>query len=266
MPHYTPFIATIVFALVLAYAAGALALQAQALADRRLSRWPASLSARSRPASLPITARAELSEIGVILLMFGVGLHFSLGDLLAVRAIAIPGARADRDRDGARRGARVAARLVRSSRVSCSGWRCRSRARSCCCARSKEQRALDTGRGRIAVGWLIVEDLATVLVLVLLPALGRCSAAMPTRRTARRERLLSLGVTLAKVGAFVALMLFVGRRAIPWLLIAWPAPARASCSRCRCSRSRSASRSGRRGSSVCRSRSARSSRADPRES
>ena len=87
----------------------------------------------------------------------------------------------------------------------------------------QERRLIDTERGRIAVGWLIVEDLAMVLALVLLPALagllggGGSDAAGPRGRQ-RRIWSASLGITLAKVAAFVALMLVVGRRVIPWML------------------------------------------------
>ena len=221
MPHYTPLIATIVFALVLAYAAGALAL--------RLKLAPIVGYLLAGVAGRPFTPgfvadqplAAELSEIGVILLMFGVGLHFSLGDLLAVRAIAIPGA-AVQIAFATMLGLALAwaARLVRSAQGSCSGSRCRSRARSCCCARSKSETACSKrSRGRIAVGWLIVEDLAMVLVLGAAAA-ARGDARWPRRIAAHAGANIyaTLGITFAKVAAFVAFMLIVGRRAIPWLL------------------------------------------------
>ena len=161
---------------------------------------------------------SQLAEIGVILLMFGVGLHFSPEDLLAVRKIAIPGALVQ-----------IAAATVLGMFVShLWGWPwgsgfvfglCLSVASTVVLLRALEDRgALETGEGRIAVGWLIVEDLVTVLVLVLLPALavplgGDPGAAGPTG---------SLGVeiawTLAKVAAFIGVMFVVGRRAVPWLL------------------------------------------------
>ena len=109
-----------------------------------------------------------------MLLMFGVGLHFSLDDLLAVRAIALPGALVQIAVATAL-GAAVAHALGLEPRrrASCSGSRSRSRARWCCCARSRAAALLDSLNGRIAVGWLVVEDLVMVLVLVLLPAARR---------------------------------------------------------------------------------------------
>ena len=114
----------------------------------------------------------QLAEIGVILLMFGVGLQFHLEELLAVRRVAIPGAIvAERGGDGPRRRGRARARLGLGRRPSCSAWRCRSPAPSCWSACSPTTRDLHTQAGHIAVGWLVVEDLFTVIVLVLLPAL-----------------------------------------------------------------------------------------------
>ncbi|AXK71008.1 Kef family K(+) transporter [Lysobacter sp. TY2-98] len=151
----------------------------------------------------------QLAEIGVILLMFGVGLHFSLRDLLDVKNIAVPGA------------------LVQIAVVTALGWGLArligwpnvtgivfglalSVASTVVVLRGlEERRLLDTSRGRIAVGWLIVEDLAMVLALVLLPALGGREGG-------------SLGgallTTIAKVGGFVVFMLLVGKRVIPWIL------------------------------------------------
>ena len=155
---------------------------------------PGSRSARSRRASSPTPrSRSELAEIGVILLMFGVGIHFSIRDLLAVRRDRDPGrGRPDRRRDGPRDRARRRARLGHRRRASSSGWRSRSRARSSCCAPSTDRGELDTPQGRIAVGWLIVEDLFTVVVLVLLPTIapllgGDAAAARPTRSGAHRR-------------------------------------------------------------------------------
>jgi CPA2 family monovalent cation:H+ antiporter-2 len=159
----------------------------------------------------------QLAEVGVILLMFGVGLHFSLDDLLKVRGIAIPGA------------------VVQILVASALGWGLSqvlgwtllqglvfglalSVASTVVLLRALEdQRLLDSKRGRIAVGWLIVEDLVMVLVLVLLP--GLATALSSTGGALDWGPLLaSLGWTLAKVVAFVALMLLVGRRVIPWVL------------------------------------------------
>jgi CPA2 family monovalent cation:H+ antiporter-2 len=160
---------------------------------------------------------AQLAEIGVMLLMFGVGLHFSLDDLLAVRKIALPGALVQI----------VVATLLGAALATWWGWSpggalvfglALSVASTVVLLRALESLGLlDSFTGRIAVGWLVVEDLAMVLVLVLLPplaeALGGGSAsanAAPVWQT--------LGLTLLQVGGFVALMLVVGRRVFPWLL------------------------------------------------
>ena len=167
----------------------------------------------------------ELAEIGVILLMFGVGLHFSLKDLLSVRAIAIPGAiGADRGRHAAGLRPRLVARLVARRRPGVRpGAVGREHRRAA--AALQERRLIETERGRIAVGWLIVEDLAMVLALVLLPALaGVLGGGERAQRASIRSRRGStsawgvLALTLVKVAAFVALMLVVGRRVIPWVL------------------------------------------------
>ncbi|HWB42180.1 MAG TPA: YbaL family putative K(+) efflux transporter [Gemmatimonadales bacterium] len=150
----------------------------------------------------------QLAEIGVILLMFGVGLHFSLGDLLAVRRIAVPGAVAQI----------AVASLLGGAVAHLWGWSwteglvfglALSVASTVVLLRALEERGvLDSVDGRIAVGWLIVEDLATVLALVLLPALAAPSEGLSA----------TLAITFGKVVAFLALMLVVGRRAVPWLL------------------------------------------------
>jgi CPA2 family monovalent cation:H+ antiporter-2 len=164
---------------------------------------------------------SQLAEIGVILLMFGVGLHFSIGDLLAVRKIAVPGAVAQIG----------LATLLGTIVARVWGWpwggsivfgMALSVASTVVLLRALEERGmLESADGRIAVGWLIVEDLATVLALVLLPALavplgGSTQAVGATASGATVATAILL--TLAKVAAFLALMLFVGRRAVPWLL------------------------------------------------
>jgi CPA2 family monovalent cation:H+ antiporter-2 len=171
------------------------------------------------------TLAPQLAEIGVILLMFGVGLHFSLKDLMSVKAIAIPGAVAQIG----------VATLMGMAMAWILGWTigaglvfglALSVASTVVLLRAlQERRLVETHRGRIAVGWLIVEDLAMVLALVLLPALagllGDGSNASPATMAAQAGG-QSLGmiilITLAKVAAFVALMLVVGRRVIPWIL------------------------------------------------
>jgi CPA2 family monovalent cation:H+ antiporter-2 len=162
----------------------------------------------------------QLAEIGVMLLMFGVGLHFSLDDLLEVKWIAIPGALAQI----------ALATLLGMGLAWAMGWAplhgfvfglALSVASTVVLLRAMEQRRLlDTRRGRIAIGWLIVEDLVMVLALVLLPSLGGMlgeGGARPDDITFGAI-LAALGLTLFKVALFVAVMLLVGRRVIPWTL------------------------------------------------
>ena len=157
----------------------------------------------------------ELAEIGVILLMFGVGLHFSVDTLLRVRKIALPGAVVQI----------VVATAIGAAISKWWGWDLTaglvfglalSVASTVVLLRALEQRnELDTDQGRIAVGWLIVEDLAMVLALVFLPALG---AATQGEAIAPLALAKSLGFTTLKVALFVALMLVGGRKAVPWIL------------------------------------------------
>ncbi len=180
----------------------------------------------------------QLAEIGVILLMFGVGLHFSLKDLMAVRAIALPGAIVQ-----------IAAATAMGAGLALAwGWSfgaglvfglALSVASTVVLLRALEEHALiDSDKGRIAVGWLIVEDLAMVLALVLLPALapalggaeagshGGAAHPLAEKIGALLGHGLSdnlwvmLAVTIVKVALFVAVMLVGGRRFVPWLLAA----------------------------------------------
>ena len=165
----------------------------------------------------------QLAEVGVILLMFGVGLHFSWRDLMSVRAIALPGAVAQ---------IAAATGLGWLMGHYWMGWShgasivfglSLSVASTVVLLRALEdRRLLDTHRGRVAVGWLIVEDIAMVLALVLLPPLAGLmggEAVDPATGEAVRDSVTStLFTTLAKVGAFMAFMLIVGRRVIPWIL------------------------------------------------
>jgi CPA2 family monovalent cation:H+ antiporter-2 len=216
VPHHTPLIATLVSAFVLAFVAGMLA---QRL---RLSPIVGYLLAGVvigpfTPGIVADQAIApELSELGVILLMFGVGLHFSLGDLLEVKAIAIPGAIAQ-IAFATGLGLLLAWGLDWSFGAGLVFGLALSVASTVVLLRAlEERRLLETSRGRIAVGWLIVEDLAMVLALVLLPAL---SGLLGGRVEGGGGNLFAtLGLTLGKVTAFVAIMLIVGRRVIPWLL------------------------------------------------
>jgi len=164
----------------------------------------------------------QLSEIGVILLMFGVGLHFSIKDLMSVRNIALPGAVAQIATATAI-GLGLALGLGWSIGVGLVFGLSLSVASTVVLLRALEERnALQSSEGKIAVGWLIVEDLAMVLALVLLPALadvlGGDSSALHAPGTSQNVW-LSLLITLGKVALFVALALVVGTRFVPWLLM-----------------------------------------------
>ncbi|WP_257166546.1 YbaL family putative K(+) efflux transporter [Bradyrhizobium sp. SRS-191] len=225
MPHDTPLIATIVAGLGLAFVFGALAqrfrfppLVGYLLAGVAVGPFTPGFVADQALAT-------ELAELGIILLMFGVGLHFSLKDLMSVRAIAVPGAVVQI----------TVATLMGMALSWAMGWSiggglvfglALSVASTVVLLRAlQERRLMDTERGRIAVGWLIVEDLAMVLALVLIPAFaslqngnGDVAAADPL---AARFGLGLTGVlllTFAKIGVFMAVMLVVGRRLIPWIL------------------------------------------------
>lgn len=160
---------------------------------------------------------AQLAEIGVMLLMFGVGLHFSFADLMAVRRIAVPGALVQI----------AVATLMGMGVASMWGWSLGaslvlglslSVASTVVLLRALEsQGLLRSTQGQIAIGWLIVEDLVMVMVLVLLPALAPILVADPasTASNASAGLLDAVGMTLLKVGAFIAFMLLVGRRLLP---------------------------------------------------
>ncbi|ODV41993.1 sodium:proton antiporter [Cupriavidus sp. UYMMa02A] len=163
---------------------------------------------------------SQLSEIGVMLLMFGVGLHFSLKDLLAVKRIAVPGAVVQMALATAL-GAGVAwlwdwqwgSGLIFGLSLSCAS--------TVVLLKALETRGvLESMNGRIAVGWLVVEDLATVLVLVLLPPLAGILGGSAGDAAAADATPLwtTIGLTLLQVGAFIALMLVAGRRVLPWFL------------------------------------------------
>jgi CPA2 family monovalent cation:H+ antiporter-2 len=160
---------------------------------------------------------SQLSEIGVMLLMFGVGLHFSFNDLLAVKRIAVPGAIVQ-----------MALATVLGAVLAYSwGWTigeglifglALSCASTVVLLKALESRGiLDSMNGKIAVGWLVVEDLATVMVLVLMPPLaGVLGGTLSAESTAPLWQTIS--VTVLQVGVFIALMLVVGKRVLPWLL------------------------------------------------
>ena len=161
---------------------------------------------------------AQLAEIGVMLLMFGVGLHFAVDDLLAVRKIALPGAVVQM----------VAATALGTGVATAWGWPfgtalvfgiSLSVASTVVLLKALESRGiLDSANGRIAVGWLVVEDLAMVLVLVLLPALAPSLGGTAPEGSSTYDAGVTVLITLAQVGAFIAFMLIVGRRFFPWAL------------------------------------------------
>ena len=228
MPHETALIATVAAGLALAFLLGLVAVRFRVppilgylLAGVAVGPFTPGFVADAGLAS-------QLAEIGVILLMFGVGLHFSIGDLIAVRRIAVPGA--------------IVQILVATGLGTLVahfwGWSwptglvfglSLSVASTVVLLRALEDvGALESSDGRIAVGWLIVEDLVTVLALVLLPVFadlvgasppGAATTAAPAAQAAAEGSVwVTLGITLAKIVAFLALMLAFGRRAIPWLL------------------------------------------------
>ena len=165
-----------------------------------------------------VALAGQLAEIGVMLLMLGVGLHFSLDDLLAVKRIAIPGALLQI----------LVATAMGMATATWWGWGlgaslvfglALSVASTVVLLRALESRGvLASVNGQIAVGWLIVEDLVMVLVLVLLPALAPLLGGAGANAAQGQSLWATLGITLAKVGAFIALMLVVGRRVFPRLL------------------------------------------------
>lgn len=155
---------------------------------------------------------AELAEIGVILLMFGVGLHFSVRDLLEVRKVALPGAIAQ-SATATALGVLLGLSLGWSLMAGLVFGLALSVASTVVLLRALESRNLvETERGRIAIGWLIVEDIFTVLALVMLPAIAGAASGEGG------SPVLSFGTTILKLVAFVALMVVVGRRVIPWAL------------------------------------------------
>lgn len=225
MPHDTPLIATIVIGLCLAFIFGAIAtrLKISPLVGYLLAGVIAGPHTPGFVADQDLIL--QLAEIGVILLMFGVGLHFSLKDLLSVKAIAVPGALAQ-----------IAAAAALGTGLGLAlGWDVQagmvfglalSTASTVVLLRAmQERRLIDTERGRIAIGWLIVEDLAMVMALVLLPAIASVTGrAQGMAASDPIVTWLGLGIggtillTVAKVVLFIVLMLVVGRKVIPWLL------------------------------------------------
>ncbi|MDQ2702520.1 MAG: Kef family K(+) transporter [Pseudomonadota bacterium] len=217
MPHHTSLIAMLVYGFVLAFILGALAnrLRLSPLVGYLLAgvvAGPFTPGFVGDPELAP-----QLAEIGVILLMFGVGLHFSLRDLMSVRNIAIPGAVAQI----------TVATLLGWGMAELMGWShiaglvfgfSLATASTVVLLRAmEERRLLESRRGKIAVGWLIVEDLACVIALVMIPALAGALQG-GDGEVGGGEILKALALTFGKVAAFVAFMLIVGRKAIPWIL------------------------------------------------
>jgi CPA2 family monovalent cation:H+ antiporter-2 len=224
MDHH-PLIATIALGLVLAFIFGAVAqrLRVSPLVGYLIA---GIVVGPYTPGFVADQAMASaLAEIGVILLMFGVGLHFSLNSLLAVKSIAVPGAIVQM----------AVATFLGMGLVWLQGWPVEAGLifglalavpSTVVMTRTlQDRRLLETNRGRIAVGWLVVEDLIMVLVLVLIPPLTELmreaatgvdtSAISPWQR---RDILTTFAITLGQVAAFIAVMLVVGRRVIPWIL------------------------------------------------
>ncbi|MEO0035965.1 MAG: hypothetical protein RLZZ501_1988 [Pseudomonadota bacterium] len=219
MPHDTPLIATIAMSLLFALAGGWVAsrLRLPPLVGYLLAGIAVGPFTPGYVANAELAR--ELAELGVILLMFGVGLHFSVRELWAVRRIALPGAVAQI----------AVATAIGAALAHSWGWSlpagvvfglALSVASTVVLLRALEERKMIDGlNGRIAVGWLIVEDLAMIVALVLLPALAAAvNGAGPLTLDRLVELLPELGLTLVKVGLFIALMLIAGRKAVPWIL------------------------------------------------
>ena len=220
MPHEETLIATLAISLALAFVFGLIAVRLRLpplvgylLAGIVIGPYTPGLEA-------DVHLAPQLAEIGVMLLMFGVGTHFSLRDLMSVKGIALPGAVAQI----------VVATALGAGAAHLWGWSlgggivfglALSVASTVVLLRALEQQGtLESADGRIAVGWLIVEDLVMVLALVLLPALAPAlGGEAPAGHGAPAGELWqTLALTLGKVALFVVLMLVVGARVFPWVL------------------------------------------------
>ncbi len=214
MPHNISLISTIAVSLLFAFVGGTLAtkLRLPALVGYLLAGVMVGPFTPGFVADVELAP--QLAEIGVMLLMFGVGMHCSPADLLAVRRVAIPGAL----------GQMAAATVMGALLSHYWGWSLiagllfglsLSVASTVVLLRALSANGLqDSEAGRIAVGWLIVEDLVMVLLLVMLPALLSTSSGTADTGTVW----MTLGITLGKVALFIALMLVLGRKLFPWLL------------------------------------------------
>jgi CPA2 family monovalent cation:H+ antiporter-2 len=218
MPHDNPLIALLVIGLGLAFVLGTVAhrLKVSPLVGYLLA---GVLVGPFTPGFDADQALAlQLAEVGVILLMFGVGLHFSIKDLLSVRAIALPAAVLQMGVSvlvgmglGWLLGLSIGGGLALGLALSIASTVVLTRG-------FQERRMEDSEAGRIAVGWLVIQDLITVLVLVLLPILASLLQDGGASHPPLAQLLLLIGETIAKVVAFIAIMLLVGRRLIPFVL------------------------------------------------
>jgi CPA2 family monovalent cation:H+ antiporter-2 len=161
----------------------------------------------------------ELAELGVILLMFGVGIHFSIHDLMAVRSIAIPGALIQTAVAvalgvalGSALGWGLGGGLVLGLAVSIASTVVVLRALG-------DRQEQDTIQGQIAVGWLIVEDLLAVLVLVLLPSIAPIVEGGADVASAGQSAIVGIAIALGKAAIFAILMIVAGARLVPWLML-----------------------------------------------
>jgi monovalent cation:H+ antiporter-2, CPA2 family len=221
MPHDVSLIATVAIGFALAFPFGYIAqrLRLPPLVGYLMAGVAMGQFAPGFVADSALTG--QLAEIGVMLLMFGVGLHFSTGDLMAVRRIAVPGAIVQI----------IIATVIGAAMAMFWGWSfgaglvlglSLSVASTVVLLKALEERnAVTTPNGRIAVGWLVVEDLVMVLTLVLLPAFaevlgGRGDA--PATGGTDFGLWANLGITLLKVVSFIVLALLFGPRVMPWLL------------------------------------------------
>jgi CPA2 family monovalent cation:H+ antiporter-2 len=220
LPHDTPLIAAIVGGIVLAFlfGAGAHRLRISPLVGYLLAGVVVGPFTPGFVANQELIA--ELAEIGVILLMFGVGLHFSLKDLLSVKSIAVPGAIAQ-IMVATALGWALAWLLGWSTLAGLVFGLALSVASTVVLLRAlQERRLVDTAQGRIAVGWLIVEDIFMVAVLVLLPPVAEIYQSIDQAAGGpdAGALALTLAITMGKLAAFVAIMLLIGRRVVPWVL------------------------------------------------
>lgn len=218
MHHDLPLVTTIVAGLGLAFVLGAIAqrLKISPLVGYLLAGVAIGPATPGYVADQMLVP--QLAELGVILLMFGVGLHFSVKDLMSVRRISLPGAIAQMGLAtllglglALALGWTVTAGLVFGLALSVASTVVLLRA-------LQERRLIETERGRIAVGWLIVEDLAMVLALVLVPAFGALMTAEGRGAPSPAEIAATVALTLGKVAVFVGVMLLIGRRVVPWVL------------------------------------------------